>query len=61
MGIPFQTLIWMRALGGYLFLLGGVIPIAWFMTSRAMSLKPAVTLSCADEVHALGEIKADVA
>jgi nitric oxide reductase subunit B len=38
--IPFQTLTWMRAVGGYLFLLGGVIPLVHFMTSRAMSLKP---------------------
>jgi nitric oxide reductase subunit B len=30
--IPFQTLTWLRAVGGYLFLLGGVIPLLVFMT-----------------------------
>ncbi|MBI4533676.1 MAG: cbb3-type cytochrome c oxidase subunit I, partial [Candidatus Melainabacteria bacterium] len=45
MSIPFQTLTWMRAVGGYLFMLGGVIPIVWFMTSRWLTLKPALAVS----------------
>lgn len=38
----FQTLTWMRAIGGVMFFLGGVAPLAWFATSRMRSLKPAV-------------------
>lgn len=34
MSTAFQTLTWLRAVGGYLFLLGGVIPTSWFMVSR---------------------------
>jgi nitric oxide reductase subunit B len=34
----FQTLTWMRAVGGYLFLLGGVIPLTWFVCRN--SVKP---------------------
>lgn len=36
---PFQTLTWMRIVGGSLFVVGGVIPLAWFIVSRAASLK----------------------
>lgn len=36
---PFQTLTWMRAVGGALFTLGGVVPIVWFMLSRARFVK----------------------
>jgi nitric oxide reductase subunit B len=32
----FQTLTWMRAVGGYLFLLGGVIPLCWFICTSGM-------------------------
>lgn len=38
-GSAFQTLTWMRAVGGYLFLLGGVIPLVLFMLSSAFSFK----------------------
>lgn len=37
---PFQTLTWMRAVGGVWFTLGGVVPIVWFMLSRWRALKP---------------------
>ena len=40
MSLPFQTLTWMRAIGGILFTLGGVVPITWFMISRVSALKP---------------------
>lgn len=33
-GQAFQLLTWLRAVGGYVFTLGGVFPIAWFMISR---------------------------
>jgi nitric oxide reductase subunit B len=35
----FQLLTWLRGIGTVLFILGGVLPIAWFMVSRARSLK----------------------
>ncbi|MBX9880186.1 MAG: cbb3-type cytochrome c oxidase subunit I [Candidatus Obscuribacterales bacterium] len=38
-GTGFQTFTWLRAVGGYLFLLGGVIPICWFMMTRFSALK----------------------
>lgn len=40
---PFQTLTWMRIIGGALFVLGGVVPLAWFMVARFRSLKPCAT------------------
>ncbi len=39
-GNIFQTLTWLRIIGGSLFTVGGVIPLAWFITSRRKSLKP---------------------
>jgi nitric oxide reductase subunit B len=36
---PFQTLTWLRAVGGVWFTLGGVVPIVWFMLSRWRRLK----------------------
>lgn len=38
-GIGFQTLTWMRAVGGSIFVVGGVLPIAWFILSRARAIK----------------------
>jgi len=38
----FQTLTWMRAIGGAMFFLGGVTPLAWFAASRMGSLKSVV-------------------
>lgn len=38
---PFQTFTWMRIIGGAIFLLGGVIPLAWFMVSRLKDIKAA--------------------
>lgn len=35
----FQTLTWMRIVGGSIFVLGGVIPLTWFILSRRRSLK----------------------
>ncbi|MBS1666348.1 MAG: cbb3-type cytochrome c oxidase subunit I [Bacteroidetes bacterium] len=35
----FQTLSWMRILGGAIFTLGGVIPLTWFILSRRKNLK----------------------
>jgi nitric oxide reductase subunit B len=40
-GAYFQTLTWARIVGGALFVLGGVLPLAWFMTSRLGAVKPA--------------------
>jgi nitric oxide reductase subunit B len=36
----FQTLTWMRAVGGYLFLLGGVIPLVCFVCGRGIIHEP---------------------
>lgn len=38
-GDAFQTLTWLRAIGGPIFVVGGVTPIAWFVMSRARWLK----------------------
>ena len=35
----FQTLTWLRIIGGSLFTLGGVIPLVWFITSRKRAIK----------------------
>jgi nitric oxide reductase subunit B len=35
----FQTLTWMRMAGGALFTVGGLIPLVWFILSRARALK----------------------
>lgn len=43
-GAVFQTLTWARILGGALFVLGGVLPLAWFMISRANELKTEMQL-----------------
>jgi len=37
----FQGLTWMRIVGGSIFVLGGVIPLTWFVTSRRNKLKKA--------------------
>ncbi|MBS1490854.1 MAG: cbb3-type cytochrome c oxidase subunit I [Bacteroidetes bacterium] len=39
----FQTLTWMRIVGGSIFVLGGVIPLTWFILSRRKNLKPQKT------------------
>lgn len=35
----FQTLTWLRIIGGSIFTVGGVIPLVWFITSRRKGLK----------------------
>lgn len=35
----FQTLTWMRSIGGIIFFLGGVTPLVWFILSRIGDLK----------------------
>ncbi len=37
----FQTYTWLRAIGVTVFVVGGMLPIAWFMVTRWFSLKPA--------------------
>lgn len=41
LGEAFQTVTWMRVIGGAMFVVGGVVPLAWFILSRARDLKPA--------------------
>ena len=38
-GDLFQSLTWARIVGGALFTLGGVLPLAWFLATRVRSLK----------------------
>ncbi len=40
-GDLFQTLTWARVIGGALFVLGGVLPLAWFMVTRLPRIKQA--------------------
>ncbi len=44
-GTVFQSLTWARIVGGALFVLGGVLPLAWFLLTRTLALKPALHLS----------------
>lgn len=37
----FQTFTWLRGIGVTLFAVGGVLPLAWFMVSRWLDLRPA--------------------
>ena len=39
-GDLFQALTWARIVGGTMFVFGGVLPLAWFMVTRAAALKP---------------------
>ena len=39
----FQTLAWLRMVGGALFTVGGVILLVWFIVSRRKGLKKAIT------------------
>ncbi len=41
LGSAFQLLTWMRAVGGVVFFVGGVIPLFYFMITRLNSLKAA--------------------
>ena len=38
----FQTLTWLRIIGGATFTVGGVIPLTWFIINRRKALKKAV-------------------
>lgn len=40
-GDLFQALTWARIVGGAIFVLGGVLPLAWFVLTRSWSLKAA--------------------
>ncbi len=51
-GDLFQALTWARIAGGALFVLGGVLPLAWFVLSRARALKPPLAQPCAEAAAA---------
>lgn len=38
----FESLTWLRGIGATLFLFGGVVPLTWFIVSRAKSLKTGI-------------------
>jgi len=40
-GTVFQTFTWLRGFGVVIFVLGGVVPLVWFVVSRGFQLKPA--------------------
>ena len=40
-GGVFESLTWLRAIGAAVFFFAGVVPLTWFIASRAASLKPA--------------------
>ncbi len=44
-GTVFQTFTWLRSVGVALFVIGGVIPLIWFMITRWTHLKPAQTVT----------------
>lgn len=48
---PFQTLTWMRSIGGALFVLGGVVPLLVFTLSRWRSLRPPAVLGELDSAE----------
>ena len=39
----FQTLTWMRIIGGSIFVLGGVLPLTWAISSVARHFKKSIT------------------
>ena len=39
-----RTLTWLRSIGGMVFLFGGVMPLTWFILSRARRLVPEVAM-----------------
>ncbi|RIK92836.1 MAG: nitric-oxide reductase [Proteobacteria bacterium] len=49
----FQSLTWARILGGAIFTLGGVLPLAWFAISRLAALKPVSAMKADLEPAAL--------
>ncbi len=52
-GAVFQWLTWARIVGGLIFVLGGVVPFAWFMLSRCRACKKSVSGA---EPEILGEV-----
>jgi nitric oxide reductase subunit B len=42
-GETFQVYTWLRGIGVAVFVLGGVLPLVWFMVTRWFTLKPAQT------------------
>ncbi|HJP01330.1 MAG TPA: hypothetical protein QF764_06155 [Planctomycetota bacterium] len=38
----FQLFSWLRGIGALVFVLGGVVPLTWFMVTRWFHLKPAM-------------------
>lgn len=50
--IPFQSMTWLRIIGGSVFLFGGVIPIVWFIVSRYRGIKSAVLIPVGENENA---------
>jgi nitric oxide reductase subunit B len=52
----FQTMTWLRIVGGSIFLLGGVVPLTWFVLGQIRHLKPSAMPVLAGEI-ASSEVK----
>jgi nitric oxide reductase subunit B len=42
--VPFQSMTWLRIIGGSIFLFGGVIPIVWFIVSEYRNIKSGLSI-----------------
>ena len=51
--VAFQSLTWMRIVGGAVFVVGGVVPLGWFLLSRARAIKAASAVAAGTRLWAL--------
>ena len=56
----FQSLTWLRIIGGAIFVLGGVAPLAWFITTNGKHLKKNMTVFTEKEGPGNGRTKTRV-
>jgi nitric oxide reductase subunit B len=54
---PFQTMTWLRIVGGSIFLLGGVLPLAWIVLKSATHRKPKQAIALMEISQKRNEIK----
>lgn len=58
LGSPaFQTMTWLRIVGGSIFTLGGVFPLVWFVLRQFGHLKPAATPAVQDTAPVLEHVE----
>lgn len=56
----FQSLTWLRIIGGAIFVVGGVAPLAWFITTNGKHLKKDITKLTVKEPHGNGSKKSTI-